>query len=506
MKYFIQLLAFFIVVNLHAQPGSLDHSFGNAGIALGSFPTNYNTGSGIYQQNDGKLLNVGFVSMDTSTDDFYVLRYLADGTRDSAFGTNGAVTGAIGSSDDQAFDVIQQADGKILVVGSFDNPLERDVFIRRYDSTGVLDTGFANGGMVITDFQNGSDDGGLRVRIQPDGKILVCGPTTETVNYTTAIMLLRYNPDGTLDSTFGNGGKISFSQLAGDQFCSQFVLQPDGKILIVGATDGTNGMSDILALRFLPDGSLDNSFNGDGIFTYDSGDDDEGWAIALQPDGKILIGGLGITINGYDDLLLRLDSSGYPDSSFNSTGIVTKDHNLSEDYITSVLIQPDGKIITVGQSYDMFELVSLTRYLINGVEDNSFGNGGSILVSLGNDDSYSTSAILQTDNRIVITGSIETTSTSNNYTARFLNDSISTGIRELIFNTKTIYPVPASDKIYFTDFKKGSNVTVLDIEGKIIYQNCLENNSLDINFLTPGVYFLRTDSGHEQSVQRFIKK
>ena len=80
-----------------------------------------------------------------------------------------------GNGDDQAFDVIQQSDLKILVVGAYDNPTERDVFIRRYDSSGKLDTSFANGGMVTTDFQNNGDEVAFRVKAQPDGKILVCG-------------------------------------------------------------------------------------------------------------------------------------------------------------------------------------------------------------------------------------------------------------------------------------------------------------------------------------------
>ena len=110
-------------------------------------------------------------------------------------------------------------------------------------------------------------------------------------------MVIRYDSNGTLDSTFGNGGKVLFDQLAGNQYVTQFTLQPDGKIIFVGVTEDMNGFNDMLVVRFLTDGSLDSSFNTDGIFTFDlSGDEDECWAIALQPDGKILIGGLGITL------------------------------------------------------------------------------------------------------------------------------------------------------------------------------------------------------------------
>ena len=506
MKYLIFLFTFLIHIQLQAQPGSFDQSFGNAGIALGLFPPDFNEGMGVYQQSDGKILNVGTISQASSADDFYLLRYLSDGNLDSSFGTNGSVSGPIGSGNDQALDVIQQADSKILVVGGYDNPIERDVFIRRYDSIGVLDTSFANNGMVTTDFQSGGDDVALRVRIQPDGKILVCGTTVEISNFTAAVMILRYSSDGILDTSFGNGGKVLFSQLTGDQYFIQFVLQPDGKIVIVGVTEDVNGFNDILVVRFLPDGSLDNSFNGDGIFTFDlSNDDDEGWAIALQPDGKILIGGMGITINGVDDLLIRLDSTGYPDPSFNTTGILTKDHNQLDNYITNILLQADGKIITVGQVSDFVEKISLTRYLASGSDDPGFGNNGSIMHPIAND-AYCNSAILQADNRIVITGWVETATTSNNFTARFDNDSLFSIVHELIVSDNRLYPVPASDKIYIKDLKYGSYAMVFDSRGQIVFHRRIESNSLDLSFLTVGIYLLRVQSDREQFVQKFVKE
>ncbi len=505
MKYLFFIFLFLIIIQLQAQPGTLDQSFGVSGVALGIYNSNYNSGFGVAQQSDGKILNAGTISQ-ASPDDFYMLRYLSDGTIDTTFGNNGSVSGPIGNGDDQAFDIIQQADSKILLVGAYDNNIERDVFIRRYDSTGTLDAGFGNGGMVSTDFQNGSDDIALRVRIQPDGKILVCGSSADNLNNTSSIILLRYNSNGTLDSTFGNGGKVSFGQLMGDQFASQFALQTSGKIVVVGATDDVNGLSDILVLRFLSDGSLDNSFNVDGIFTFDLlGDDEEGWALALQPDGKILVGGLGSTINGEDDLLLRLDSTGNLDPSFNSTGILTKDHNQSLDYITSILIQADGKIITIGQSYNLKEKISLSRYLSTGADDNVFGNGGSFLYSLGNDDCNSNSAILQADNRIVITGSIETTTTSDNFIARFNNDSLPVSLNDLNVFEKRLYPIPAIDKIHLKDFKPGT-LTIYDSRGQIVYSCHMESNSLDVSFLSSGIYLLRIDSAREQFIQKFIKQ
>jgi len=288
---------------------------------------------------------------------------------------------------------------------------------------------------------------------------------------------------------------------------SQKILKKskDGKIVVVGSTNALNGSYDFLVLRFLINGSQDSSFNSDGVFRFNlANDNEEASAIALQPDGKILVGGMGKT-TGEDDFILRLDSTGNLDSSFNTIGFLTKDHNNFDNYITNILLQADGKFITVGQLSDTIaENVTLSRYLSSGTDDIAFGNNGTIVHSIAYN-SYCNSAILQSDNRILITGNVEQINHANIYTARFENDSLFSSIDDLTINKNTIYPVPATDKIYFKE-NLDNYVTVFDSRGQIVIYTVPANNSVDVSALSPGIYLLRMETGTEQFAQKFIKQ
>ena len=223
-------------------------------------------------------------------------------TLDSTFGNNGKVTTDFGPGDDNIQSILLQADGKILVVGDSFNGSSYDFALARYNSNGSLDTTFGTGGRVTTNFGlTSAEDTGLDAVLQADGKILVGG--TAFIGGDNDFALARYNRDGTLDTSFGDGGKAStFFEGGGDDQISSIVLQADGKILVAGRTSiGGNGSSKLnFALaRYNSNGTLDTSFGTGGKFNIDfNSGEDVAYEVLLQPNGQILVGGQ--ASNGFD--------------------------------------------------------------------------------------------------------------------------------------------------------------------------------------------------------------
>ena len=137
---------------------------------------------------------------------------------------------------------------------------------------------------MTTDF-GGSVDRAFAMALQPDGKLVVAGDSDAN------FALARYNSDGSLDAGFGTGGKV-ITSFGGTDQASAVILQPDGKIVVAGQTD-TGVSIDFALARYMPDGSLDGAFGSGGRVTtnFIGNSDDLGSAVALQSDGKIVVGG-----------------------------------------------------------------------------------------------------------------------------------------------------------------------------------------------------------------------
>ena len=422
-----------------AAPGDPDRTFSNDGRATANFgegPT------AVAIQPDGKIVVVGNILPAVGPRDFALARFNPNGTLDSTFGKNGTLTtnfgkgNGIGSSGATSYDdaraVAIQPGGKIVVAG-FSNVGNKDFFdfdfaIARYNSNGTLDRTFGGNGKVTTDFSNGSEDRAFAIAIQKDGKILVAGssPNSPGVN---DFALARYNPDGTLDKTFGGNGKVITDFSNGFEEAIAIAIQPDGKIVAAGSSTATRRSFDFALARYNPDGTLDKTFGSNGrVITYfknDSGD--EAFDMALQPDGKIVVVGLftpdGIT---FDFAVARYNTNGTLDKTFSGDGKVITDFTNSNDTARGVAIQPDDKIVVVGDSdssrTDDFALV---RYNTNGTLDTTFGNKGKILTDFtdrfGLSQSDQADAVaIQKDGKIVAAGT--SISSSNSFAlARYRN-------------------------------------------------------------------------------------
>jgi uncharacterized delta-60 repeat protein len=496
-------------MTVSGQTGYRDQSFGNGGVSSGLFPGQDSYGYAVLQQSsNGKIIVAGSREVGAMSEFMFVVRYLSDGTLDTSFGTTGFLVDSMSSVNiASAWGLAEQADGKILVTGWMDYP-SYDNFIIRFDSSGHVDQSFGYNGRVIFD-NNGNEDQSFCIKVQADGKIVICGTTTDTITYNQNLLVVRFNSDGSRDSTFGVNGIVSDDFNTDDDAGVSMVIQPDGKILVAGLTTTSSSFLDAVIVRYLPGGSRDNSFNGNGYFTFDlSGDDDGFRDIALQQDGKIIAAGASWDLNGYENgLLARLDSNGILDTSFGSAGIVLESYPFDDVEYVSVLVRPDGKIVTAGftgvTQYDL----TLSRYLNNGSLDVTFANAGRITDSLTPDDDEIYDAILQNDNKIVVVGNISLNGQYDCFVARYENDTLINTVdlpqdQNYIF----VFPQPAGERLNIRTAENIMMCEIVDSQGRVMIRT---NNkeSIDLSTLTSGVYFLRlTGENNCIHVVKFVRE
>jgi len=280
---------------------------------------------------------------------------------------------------------------------------------------GALDPSFGRGGRVATDFDHGADLA-QAVALQKDGKLVVVGQTYTNNDFSGEdFALARYHPDGTLDASFGVGGRVTtdFPGLAAVP--SAVVIQPDGKILVAGgAFPLFTFLGDFKIVRYNPDGSLDAGFGAGGIVTTSfPGQGSYAFALALQPDGKIVAAGTDFVDFSSEDssdtdfALARYNPDGSPDAGFGAGGQVTTDFDGFNDDALAVLVQPDGRIVAVGSAKNPLDFYdfALARYQPDGRIDTSFGTRGKVRTDFGDQGfDRAESAVLQPDGRIVAAG------------------------------------------------------------------------------------------------------
>jgi uncharacterized delta-60 repeat protein len=353
--------------------GSLDTGFGTNGstfTALASVPPGFANGTvarGVALQPDGKILLAGSYSAGGGLSHFGLVRYNADGSLDQGFGSGGIVKTAVDSSD-FATAVALQADGKIVVVDSA--PTDggfSDFAVVRYNSDGTLDTSFGTNGVVETPPPFFTDAAAKAVVIQPDGKIVVGGHTS-TSGGGFRFAVLRYNPDGHLDPSFGSGGKVFDNFGPGFSFedVRAIALQADGKIVATGAVLDPSSRVDVALARYNADGSRDTSFDGTGHATLNvNGTNDSGEAVAVQANGNVVVAGIYGGPGGSSFLTVRYNTDGTLDAGFGSGGTaILKFAQGGNDNGHALALQADGNIVVAGTSGEgnSFSNFALARY------------------------------------------------------------------------------------------------------------------------------------------------
>jgi uncharacterized delta-60 repeat protein len=379
-----------------AAEGDLDTTYGSGGKVI--TPTSLSSFSGgMALQADDKV-----VAVSSTGGNFLIRRYTTSGALDTTFGSGGSVQVNIGS-DDEAYDVAIQADGKILVIGTSSGRIA----LVRLLTTGAPDPSFGHSAIV-----SALAGDGLAVAVQPDGKILAGGGAPGG-----DFRIARYDANGNSDLSFGTGGftDVSFSDSA---HVHDLAIQPDGKIVAIGMNQFSGTQSDFALARLTPAGVLDPTFDGDGKVVTSIGAYDHANHIALQPDGKIVAGGeSGPSQSQVDVAVVRYLPSGALDTSFSTDGKVTT--NADGDVgvgstldVSGLALQSDGRILVGGSSILASSTMNffIARYNADGSLDTTWSGDGTTSTNINGDD-YVFDLGVQSDGKVVAFG-LSSSSTS----------------------------------------------------------------------------------------------
>ena len=381
-----------------------------------------------------------------------------DGSLDISFDTDGKVSTKLGTLDDDIYAIAVQADGKIVVAGHSYNGSNYDFAVARYNSNGSLDNTFDTDGKLSTTFGSFNAKG-RSLAIQSDGKIVVAGISSNGTFEQFAVA--RYNTDGSLDNSFDGDGKVSTLVGSSDANGNSVVIQSDGKIVVGGFGRSTSGY-DFAVVRYNSNGSLDDSFDTDGIAITDIGTkDDIGRAIAIQSSGKLVLAGYSKNVTHDDFALVRYNSDGSLDNSFDTDGKVTTGIVGSfNEYANAIAIQKDDKIVVAGSSNNSFYDFNLVRYNNDGSLDNSFDTDGKVSTDFGSstDKGEAIGMLIQKDGKIVITGNVSLGATLSFAVLRYLSN----GSLDNTFDSDGIVTTVIGTNL------DGARATTIQSDGKIL--------------------------------------
>ncbi len=446
--------------------GSLDTTFDGDGKVRTTFGGSGQTEAlrSLAVQADGKIVAAGFGG-ENSVRGFALARYNADGSLDATFDGDGKVVTQTSINGNEAANAVAiQPDGKIVAAGY--SILQ--VALVSYNADGSLDTSFDGDGKAFTTINPNGSATARAVLLEPNGKIVIAGNASKN-GIDEDFLLARYNADGTPSTDFGVFGYVvtnPFNQTSQSSQATGAAIQADGKIVVVGNRVAGKSLTVGDVLRYTADGRLDSSFAstqfGSGIFTISlsGATTQEINAVAIQPDGKILVCG-SYEDEAQEDLGLfvaRINQDGTYDSTFNGNGsirlsAINGNGGLGQD----IALQSDGKIVVVGAApnFDVlaFEFAAF-RFNQNGTLDSTFGANGVAKIDLGAGDDIAFSVAVQPDNRIVLGGA-----------ANFSDDSVAAK-----FNCKI-------NLRKFGGAKRGANPT-----GITAFARFNANGTLDTNF------------------------
>lgn len=330
--------------------GTLDTSFGGTGVVYPPIPVAHSIPDTIALDNLNRIVVLGL------SDTGYVLwRINFDGSPDVSFAGTGYFTFSAGARPYAITGLATQADNKIVGVGG--SSVGSSQFIAfRVTEAGELDPTFGGTGVVFTEITPGGGvDRAAGVAIQPDGKIVAAGRARSLTSVNYRIALVRYLPSGVLDPDFGEQGKVVFSIL--DQNLGRKVaIQPNGKIVVTGTTcadlGGDNTYCYFGVARVDDRGALDPTFGAGGKVNTDVGSNGgAAYDLALQPDNRIVVVGQRFVADipsVVNVALVRYQEDGSLDATFGLGGISETNFGYAENQAFGVGLQPDGKIVAAG--------------------------------------------------------------------------------------------------------------------------------------------------------------
>lgn len=505
----IKLLSSALIIHsAGAQPGTLDPTFGVNGKAQVAIAGSYCDAQAIAEQADGKLVLAG------ATPGFTMLaRLLPDGAVDTGFGTNGVVLTDLDESNDFLNCVAVEPSGRIVAGGvRFNNASDGVAVVMRHLSNGAPDNSFGTNGVVSLVITGSSDSYVRGLALQPDGKTVLLGERWNGTNW--SVFVARINANGALDGAFG----VNYINIqgTGNEYGGDIRLQPDGKVVVCGWAESTSG-GGLFAARLNANGTFDSGFGTGGKAFYDLGGQDEDVARSLrvQPDGKIVLGGLTYTSSGYGALVVRLQPNGALDTGFGTGGYTFIAIDVDSWASPALDLQPDGKIVLgVDNTGNFNPRVKVARLLPDGTLDSAFGtNGiGTSTATTGNNDEAAARTLFLSDGGIAVCGFADTPNNIQMAVWKFrsgVNVGVAEeeGIQELI-----VVPNPVEHS--FTLTGKGldvaASITVRHMTGReamLPVTRMGHNLVADASGLNAGLYAISVrTSGGDMRTARFIKQ
>ena len=462
----------FCMMTVHAQVGNLDAGFSGDGKLMTPVGNGMDIAYGVVVQANNRIVAVGMTHSGGS-DNFAIVRYLTDGTLDLSFSGDGIVDIDFDGGSDEARDVLLLPNGNILVGGTARIGGDLDFAFVLLDPNGELISAFDGDGLMTFDF-NDTDDKLSRIALHGD-RIYAVGSWLHNSEEEYAIAAFKLN--GAPETAFSGDGKLVFDVGAGADIASSIAVQLDDKILVAGYT-GVGFAKEFCVVRFKTDGSLDNTFSTDGIVIPDVGTiDDRAYAIAIQDDQKIVVAGSSYGETGYDFALVRLLSDGNIDIDFGDDGYTVETIGPFFDDARDMVLQPDGKILVTGYAAQAASDADfgLARFTRDGVLDNTFSSDGKVITIIGSGESEDEAhaIALQPDGKIVIVGEAENSSGNLDFAlARYLS-GIVTSIDEdvIVLEQLKLFPIPAHSTLnasFSIDRERILEFSITDIAGRIL--------------------------------------
>lgn len=453
----------------------------------------------------------------------FVKKFRPDGTPDPAFGTDGRVN-LMSSFSVRISDLTVLSNGQLIVAGSYYDLMKgEDLVLYRLNANGTPDPAFGNNGKVVIPISANTMDLCLSIGVLSDGRLVMLG-LRESSN-SSVFYLLCFTANGTLDASFGTGGKTQVQGLTTNwdsyrSSANMLLVQPDDRIVVVGSTEGS--MNENVGLRrYTPNGVVDATFNSGMIVSSDLGGDEYGVALALQSDGKLVVSAQTLhPTYGMKSAVLRYLSTGAPDNSFGTNGQrILAPISPYMGWPAAVLLQPDQKILMAGSvlnsTFNSFMVVA--RLKANAEMDSSFGTYGvAILPNTADGYDATMDMRLQSTGKILLCGFLTTAGQEDVLIVR-LNNTISTAVtdRPNTFQQLQLAPNPVRDELWLRSGQLPAGryfLRVTTADGKLVDQQSFTVNggSLQQRVATGrwpnGVLLVTISSGTSQKTFRVVKE
>ncbi len=503
IKSILFTISFFLASFAIAQnDGDLDLDFNVTGISTFAPSASHDVIHDMVFQADQKIVACG-VQMGTVGNfnfDISVTRLNTDGTLDTSFGTNGYYTTEFNEESDFLYSMVVYPDGKILACGAVSNTVSNtDLLLLKLNADGTPDSNWGGGDGIITHAIGPAEDYAKDLVVIADGSIVVCGSTAPQEGFSfTNGFVMKFNADGTPDTSFGTGG-LSTLVINSSEVLESIVAVPDGTFIMSGHTYNSTEFVDFAwVTKVTADGQLDTSFGSGGNY-FSALDYSGGYDMILDSNRVLFSGTFAGATNDLTVTSLYLD--GTIDSAFGVGGTATADNN-NLDLGLCLQQQVDGKIVVAGSTGVgiFFRDFFVARFNNDGSIDNTFGTNGMVVQSIGGSFDEVNALLIQTDDKILCGGFRAGANNDFAFMRLFSGELPDVSIIETKDNGWATYPNPADDVVTFDsnqalDF---ASVVILDALGRemLVEQNQYLKK-VDVSAIANGVYTAKitTQSG-----------